>query len=44
MGKATQQYQHVLEFLKKGTALKDIDNAEIITACVTKIRELKPNG
>ena len=41
MGKATQQYQHVLEFLKKGTALKDIDNAEIITACVTKIRELK---
>lgn len=41
MGKATQQYQHVLEFLKKGTALKNIDNAEIITACVTKIRELK---
>ncbi|TCM67538.1 uncharacterized protein DUF1998 [Acinetobacter calcoaceticus] len=41
MGKAAQQYQHVLEFLKKGTALKDIDNAEIINKSVTKIRELK---
>ena len=41
VGKAVKDYQLVLEFLKKGTALKDIDNAEIIDACVTKIRELK---
>ncbi|OUY07429.1 DEAD/DEAH box helicase [Acinetobacter populi] len=41
VGKAVKDYQQVLEFLKKGTALKDIDNAEIIDACVTKIRELK---
>lgn len=41
VGKAIQDYQHVLEFLKRGTALKDIDNAAIIDACVTKIRELK---
>lgn len=41
MGKASQQYQHVLEFLKKGSALKYVDNAEIINTCVTKIRELK---
>lgn len=41
VGKAVKDYQHVLEFLKKGTALKDIDNVEIIDTCVTKIRELK---
>jgi hypothetical protein len=36
VGKAVKD-QQVLEFLKKGTALKDIDNTEIIDACVTKI-------
>ncbi|HHP6929173.1 TPA: helicase-related protein [Acinetobacter baumannii] len=41
VGKVIQDYQYVLEFLKKGTALKDIDNAAIIDACLTKIRELK---
>jgi superfamily II DNA or RNA helicase len=41
VGKAVKDYQQVLKFLKKGTALKDIDHAEIIDACVTKIRELK---
>ncbi|WP_180160481.1 DEAD/DEAH box helicase [Acinetobacter sp. YH12054] len=41
VGKAVKDYQDVLEFLKKGTALKDIDNLEIIDACMTKIRELK---
>lgn len=41
VGKVVKDYQQVLEFLKKGTALKDIDNAEIIDACVIKIRELK---
>lgn len=41
VGKAIQDYQQVLEFLKKGTALKDIDNVAIIDACVVKIRELK---
>src|SRR5690606_8274673 len=41
VGKEVKDYQQVLKFLKKGTALKDIDHAEIIDACVTKIRELK---